>query len=98
MLSALVSSGQVDAITGIMMRETTTIGVRRHAVQRAILSRRHETVVTPWGPVRLKLAGVSPTHNVLPEYDDCAALASAHGVPLKDVQAAALAAFASHGR
>lgn len=96
-LSALVSPSAVTAITSVMMRETTTIGVRRHAVERSILTRRHETVATPWGPVRMKLAGADGVHNALPEFDDCAATASAHGVPLKDVQAAAVAAWLHRG-
>jgi len=80
-------------LTGIMLRETTTLGVRSHDVRRTELARRHETVQTPWGPIPVKLGLLGDeVISRAPEYDDCVKLASAAGVPVKDILAAAAAA------
>lgn len=82
-------------LTGVMLRETTTLGVRSHDVRRTELAREHERVRTRFGEVRLK-RGFLGGHclNVSPEYDDCVERAREHGVPVKEVLAAALAAAA----
>ncbi len=80
-------------LTGVLLRETTTLGVRSHDVRRVELERHHRTVTTRFGDVRLKcgvLAG--EVVNVSPEYEDCAARAREHDVPVKEVLAAAVAA------
>lgn len=87
---ASVKARLVDAL----LEETTTLGVRATAVSRTELARRHETVETPWGPVRVKLGLRGETVlNATPEFEDCRALAEKAGVPLKQVQQAALAAW-----
>jgi uncharacterized protein (DUF111 family) len=56
------------------------------------------TVETRYGRVHVKVAdGDGLPENVAPEHDDCAQAARAHGVPLKAVYAAALAAYAARG-
>lgn len=80
-------------LTGIVLRETTTLGVRSYDVRRVELERHHRTVDTRFGSLRLKCGVLgSEVVNVSPEYDDCLALARQHGVPVKDVFAAAAAA------
>jgi uncharacterized protein (DUF111 family) len=70
--------------------------VRYSDVEREVLAREMRTVDTPFGTVRVKL---SSRHgrmmNAVPEFEDCAALARAHQVPVKDVQACAIQAFAT---
>ncbi len=73
----------------LLFAETTTLGVRRRVTQRVVLARRHERVETPWGPVRIKLAG----EGAAPEYEDCAAIARQAGVPLREVYARAMLAL-----
>ena len=56
-----------------------------------MLARRHETVSTPWGDVRIKVAGVNGAiAQFAPEYEDCRHIASEHHVPLKTVMQEAL--------
>ena len=77
-----------------LLRETTSIGVRRSAVGRTERPRRVVTVTTPFGDVRCKVSeGPYGPAQVKPEFDDCAALATASGVPLREVMAAALRAY-----
>ncbi len=93
LLSALVEEPAREAVTRVLFAETTTLGVRRHAVERDVLERAHETVETPYGPVRVKVARAAGREvGAHPEYDDCAARARERGVPVKEVMAAALAA------
>ncbi len=84
------------ALIETLITETTTLGVREHEVSRTVLERRHETVQTKWGPVRVKLGlRGEAVLNVTPEFEDCRALAASAKVPLKDVQAAAIAAWSA---
>ncbi|MHC4561831.1 MAG: nickel pincer cofactor biosynthesis protein LarC [Planctomycetota bacterium] len=94
-LSALCHPGDVDAAEAIMLTETTTFGVRRRLCQRTMLTRRHETVETQFGPIRVKIG--SRGGSVLtasPEFEDCRSAADAHHAAVKDVLAAAQAAYA----
>lgn len=84
------------ALIETLLTETTTLGVREHVVTRTALERRHETVQTKWGPVRVKLGlRGDAVLNATPEFEDCRALAALVKVPVKDVQAAALTAWHS---
>lgn len=90
LLSALVAPDRRGPVVARILRETTTLGVRIHAVERTKLARRSVVVETPWGPVRVK-QGIDgdAVLNEAPELEDCLALARAHGVPLKEVLASA---------
>jgi uncharacterized protein (TIGR00299 family) protein len=82
------------ALAGVIFRETTTIGVRYSDVERECLDREHVTVETAIGAVRFKIAR-RDGHivNAAPEFEDCARLAAAHGLAVKEVQALALQAY-----
>jgi pyridinium-3,5-bisthiocarboxylic acid mononucleotide nickel chelatase len=97
-LSALASSERADQIAHAMIRETTSLGVRRHDVARVERPRESRDVTTPFGVISVKIAGgpFGPAQ-VKPEFDACAAAAKAHGVPVREVIRAALAAFALAG-
>ncbi len=80
-------------IAAVMLRETTTIGVRSHAVQRLLLPREETSVATAWGAVRVKVVTLPDgARRATPEYDDCKRVATAHDVPAGRVYAAAQAA------
>src|SRR5205823_3998639 len=69
-----------QALTEILFRESTTIGVRYEEMSRTRLDRSIESVDTPYGPVRFKIArrgGEEP--NAAPEFDDCAPPAPQRG-------------------
>jgi uncharacterized protein (TIGR00299 family) protein len=83
-----------EAIADVLFRETTTIGLRYQELQRECLERTTQSVETPFGVVRFKLArrgGV--VLNASPEFDDCADRAREHGVSIKEVQAVAMKAY-----
>jgi pyridinium-3,5-bisthiocarboxylic acid mononucleotide nickel chelatase len=93
-IAALAEADKADQVAAALLRETTSIGVRRSAVVRTERPRRVVTVKTPFGDVRCKVSeGPYGPAQVKPEYDDCAALAKTSGVPLREVIAAALKAY-----
>jgi uncharacterized protein (DUF111 family) len=74
------------------------VGIRRYPVSRHKLKRQAVEVDTPVGRVRGKLGWLGerpPTFS--PEYDDCARIAAAQGIPLREVYDAAHAAYARQG-
>ena len=79
----------------IVFAETSTLGLRMSRWERICLERDWVNAETPWGSVRVKIGRCNG--RVLtraPEYDDCKRVAQQAGVPLKEVQAAALGAVA----
>ena len=92
-LHVLAEPAARDALAAIVLRETSAIGVRFHAVERLILPRTLTTVGTEYGAVSVKIAyAPDGTANIAPEYDDCRRIARERGVPLKAVYQAAIAA------
>jgi pyridinium-3,5-bisthiocarboxylic acid mononucleotide nickel chelatase len=95
-LSALAATDRADAIEHAMLRETTSLGVRRYPVARAERPRRMVSVETPYGTIPVKLAeGPFGPPQAKPEFDACAAAARAHGVPVREVLRAAAVATAA---
>ncbi|MBT4140487.1 MAG: nickel pincer cofactor biosynthesis protein LarC [Candidatus Latescibacteria bacterium] len=84
-LTALTDPNKEREITDLIFSETTTLGIRRIPVQRHMLERRTDTVDTPFGPIRVKIANVNGKERVTPEYDDCARIAREKNVPILDV-------------
>jgi uncharacterized protein (DUF111 family) len=75
----------------ILFRESSTLGVRSSREHRRILARRHESVATRWGEVRIKIGSVNSTElQAAPEYEDCRSIAAASNVPLNTVMQEAL--------
>lgn len=94
LLSALAETSKRDDVIAALLRETTTIGVRYAELNRTVLARQIVEVDTRYGRIPVKVATEGDAiRNVAPEYDACAAAARAHGVAVKLVFAAALAAF-----
>jgi uncharacterized protein (TIGR00299 family) protein len=93
LLSAIARAEDADRIAEAMIRETTTLGVRRYPVSRVERPRRMIEVETAYGRIPVKIAeGPFGPPQVKPEVDACAAAAKAHGVPLREVVRAALEA------
>ncbi len=94
LLTVVAPPDRREALSEIIFRETTTIGLRYSEVDRECLQRELVTVETPVGTVRFKLAWRDgQLVNAVPEFDDCAALASARNLSVKEVQALAVKAF-----
>ncbi len=82
------------ALSSILFRETSTIGLRFKEMDRECLVREQVIVQTKLGAVQFKLARYENTIvNVCPEFDDCVRLATKHAISVKEVQAVAMKAY-----
>jgi len=86
LLTVLTKPQDEPKLRDVIFRESSTLGIRSHRERRHILARRHESVQTPWGEVRIKIGSMAGTDSHLaPEYEDCRRIAAEHHVPLKTV-------------
>ncbi len=89
MLSVLARPADEKQLVTSIFHETTSLGVRRQPVERWICERSSRTIATRWGDVRVKeQRWAGELLGVAPEYEDCAAIARAQGLPLRVVYAA----------
>jgi len=97
MVSVLCHEVDRSALTALLIETTGTFGVRYRMWERTTLDRRHEAVMTAFGDVRVKVGSLDGRDVAAKcEYDDAAKAAADHGVPVRRVIEAALAAY--HGR
>jgi uncharacterized protein (TIGR00299 family) protein len=93
LVTVIAPTDRRHPLTDLLFKESTTIGVRYEEMSRTVLDRATETVTTPYGDVRFKVARRDGQElNASPEFDDCARLAAEHGVSIKTVQAEAVKA------
>ena len=76
---------KVQTLTELLLRETSSIGVRWHRVQRAKLPRRQVEVQTSLGRVKAKELKLGDQVWRTPEFEECKRLAAEHGLPLRRV-------------
>jgi uncharacterized protein (TIGR00299 family) protein len=95
-LTVLCRPDLVPALRELLVRETTTIGLRWRFENKMALPREFAEVETPWGKVKIKIARwpSGEVTNASPEYEDCRRLAEQHGVPLKQVMQEAMRIYA----
>jgi hypothetical protein len=94
LVTVIAPPARREALEELLFRETTTLGIRRTEWDRTTLERESASVATAYGPVHVKIGrrgGV--VYNAWPEFEDCQRLAAERGVAVKEVLAAALAAW-----
>lgn len=91
---ALVPPARAQAIADILLRETSSLGVRMHEMQRMVLPRRMDVVQTANGAVRMKVAELGDGQvKAAPEYQDCKRIADQTGQAIRDVMEDAAFAY-----
>jgi uncharacterized protein (TIGR00299 family) protein len=94
LLTVLCRNEDSQRLTRLILSETTTLGVRMRRESRAALTRRHVSVTTKWGDIRMKLANLNGSiSNYAPEYEDCRQIARDQKVPLKTVMQEAIKVY-----
>jgi uncharacterized protein (TIGR00299 family) protein len=94
LLTVLCRTEDSQRLTKLILAETTTLGVRMRRENRAALTRRHVSVSTKWGDIRMKLANLNGSiSNYAPEYEDCRQIAKEKKVPLKTVMQEAIRVY-----
>lgn len=87
LLCAICKPEDRDRLAHLILRHTSTLGVRWKACGRLALAREADTAPTPWGPVQVKRSTGYGVTRVKVEHDSAAALARAHDLTLKDIEA-----------
>jgi len=85
MLSVLCETDKADGFAALMLKHTTTLGVRKTICERYTLARETRKHTTPYGDIRVKHAQGYGVCKSKPEYDDVAAAAQAAGVTFDEV-------------
>jgi len=96
LVTVVCAPGTESTLADLLFRETSTLGIRTRRESRLILEREIVAVETQYGSIRIKRATTSDgeARNLAPEFEDCRSAAECAGVPLKEVQQAALRAAA----
>jgi uncharacterized protein (TIGR00299 family) protein len=90
LLTVLAAPEQREQMLELIFLECTTLGVREYTVHRTVLERRHETVQTPFGSIRIKIGRWNGRDvTFAPELDDCQRRAAEHDAPVRRVYEAA---------
>jgi uncharacterized protein (TIGR00299 family) protein len=99
-ITVLASPEAMPALRDLLLRETTTIGLRWRMENKLALAREFVDVDTEWGKVRIKVARwpTGEVANASPEYEVCRNIARQQGVPLKRVMQEAMRAYAEAER
>ena len=87
LLCVLCRARDLETILQTIFRHTTTLGVRRTDLQRYTLTRRIETLQTPFGEVRCKISEGYGVERRKFEYDDIARLARENECSIQEVLA-----------
>jgi len=94
LLTVLCAEADADNFTEMLIRETSTFGVRRYAAERRKLRREFVTVETPHGIVSVKVGRLDgKVLQAAPEFESCRKAAEQAKVPVKQVYEAALRAL-----
>ena len=86
LLSILCLPADSDRLAALMMKHTTTLGIRRQDMSRYVLNRESVALETPLGQVRIKKATGMGVERCKAEFDDLAAIAEEKGMSLASVR------------
>ncbi len=94
MVSILCEPERRNALTELLYRETTTIGIRIRETERESLERETVLAATPFGNIDVKVARLNGrVVNAMPEYDQIRAAALSSGAAFKSVHDAVMSNF-----
>ncbi len=86
LLCCLCPPEREGEFASLMLKHTTTIGVRCQKLRRYTLKREAVTLDTPYGPVRAKRSHGFGVDRVKPEFDDLAEIAERQGLLPGDIK------------
>lgn len=89
LLTVICEESSRERLEDVIFKETTTIGIRRVAMDRTVLGREMKTVDTEYGPIRVKVCTSQGLKRSYPEYEDVAKASRETGVPFREVYEAA---------
>ena len=84
LITVLCREEKKEAMVHLLLKHTTTLGVREFPCRRYALSRTMEVVNTPFGPVRKKVSSGYGVRREKLEYDDLAKIAKEQNISLAE--------------
>lgn len=85
MVTVLVNRENEQAAVDLLLKETTTLGIRKSSLKRYCLDREIIKINTQFGEVRVKVSKGKDFSKLSPEYDDCRKIAETTGLPLREI-------------
>lgn len=90
-ISVLLPPARREAVSRILLTETSTFGIRFSEMERVVLDRLSMEVSTPYGKVAVKVGSLEgQVMRFSPEYENCKGIARKKKIPIKTVYDAAL--------
>lgn len=84
-LNVVCQKEDIQALEQIIFKETTTIGIRRTAMERTVLPRKIKKVQTSLGEAMVKYCQFSSGERCYPEYESVISLCRKHGMGYQEV-------------
>ena len=85
-ISVLIEKVLEEKIVDIMMKETTTLGIRRSVIERHIAPRKIIKISTIYGDIKVKVKIIDgQIIDANPEYEDCLKISKVNDIPLREV-------------
>jgi hypothetical protein len=85
-LTVLCDDDKIEMLADIILKETTSIGLRYYRADRKILKREIKSMNTKYGKVKFKIAQLNEKHSRTSiEYEDCRKIARKFNIPLVEV-------------
>lgn len=85
-LSIICKNKNINILTDILFRETSTIGIRIFSIQRRKLRRETKRIETQYGKAKVKLGFLNgELVNIAPEFSNCEKLATDNKIPVKEI-------------
>lgn len=85
-LTVLCNENKREDLIKIILKETTSIGVRFYEAGRRTLEREVKTIETEFGKVNIKIAKLNDNLvKIIPEYEECKKIAKRLNLPLIEV-------------
>jgi uncharacterized protein (TIGR00299 family) protein len=81
----VLTKGHVEPILDILFKETTTLGIRTRSTKRIVLPRKILKIISPYGPIRVKLTQHCKNTRFSLEYQDIKKLAKKHKSTILDM-------------
>ncbi len=84
-LNVICSKDTIEELERIIFHETTTIGIRRVAMERTVLPRKIREFATPIGTAKVKICDVAGDRRYYPEYESVANICRQTGMSYSEV-------------
>jgi pyridinium-3,5-bisthiocarboxylic acid mononucleotide nickel chelatase len=84
-VSIISEPSHVNQLERILFTETTTIGIRKYPIERTILERTSETIITRFGKMVIKKVLFEDKELIRPEYEECKRIALEKNLSIQQI-------------